>query len=84
VLEFRGSSIAIPRALDLASSRAPRIGSESALGRGRLAAVVILRGSVPEDELARLENFMCDALAVCTAPGPPLGTEPTPTLDAGG
>jgi hypothetical protein len=88
VLEFRGSSIAIPRALDLSSSPGPRFGSrsepggEAAAGRGRLAAVVILRGSLPEDELARLENFLCESLAVCEAPGPPLGVDPTP-LDGG-
>jgi len=76
VLEFRGSAIAIPRALDLSLS--PRIGRSEALaatGRGRVAAIVILRGSVPEDELARLENFLCRELAVCTAPGPPLGSD---------
>ena len=82
VLEFRGSSIAIPRALDL--SLAPRVGRSEAApatGRGRVAAIVILRGSVPEDELARLENFLCQELAVCTAPGPLLGSDPP--ADAG-
>jgi hypothetical protein len=87
VLEFRASSIAIPRALDLVSTAPPRIGQSRApggagsTGRGRVAAVVILQGSVPENELARLENFLCDALAVCQAPGPPLGTvePPEPT-----
>jgi len=76
VLEFRSSSIAIPRALDLSSTAQPiSVGSRgtatsrSATGRGRIAAVVILRGSIPEDELARLENFMCSALGVCAAPG---------------
>jgi hypothetical protein len=88
VLETRGSSIAIPRALDLAASRPPRIGGSIATGgvatgRGRVAAVVILRGSVPEDELARLENFLCEALAVCAAPGPPLSSEPPAPLDGG-
>jgi hypothetical protein len=76
VLEFRGSAIAIPRALDLSLS--PRIGRSEALaatGRGRVAAIVILRGSVPEDELARLENFLCRELAVCSAPGPELGSD---------
>jgi hypothetical protein len=86
VLEFRLSSIAIPRALDLSSASSPRIGSgdtrQAPTGRGRVAAVVILRGSVPEDELARLENFLCDALSVCAAPGPRLGTDPTP-VDGG-
>jgi hypothetical protein len=86
VLEFRGSSIAIPRALDLSSSAGPRFGwssdPEGATGRGRLAAVIILRGSLPEDELARLENFLCAALAVCEAPGPALGVDPAP-LDGG-
>jgi hypothetical protein len=83
VLEFRASSIAIPRALDLSASHAPifgkKSGSEEANGRGRVAAIVILRGSVPEDELARLENFLCQELAVCSAPG----TSPTTPLDAG-
>jgi hypothetical protein len=89
VLEVRGSSIAIQRALDLASSRPPRIGGHTvmdgvvATGRGRIAAVVILRGSVPEDELARLENFLCEALAVCAAPGPPLPGEPPEPVDGG-
>jgi hypothetical protein len=86
VLEFRQSSIAIPRALDLSSESSPRIGtsdtSGAPTGRGRVAAVIILRGSVPEDELARLENFLCEALSVCAAPGPRLGTEPTP-VDGG-
>jgi hypothetical protein len=41
-----------------------------------------LRGSLPEDELARLENFLCEALAVCEAPGPPLVVDPAP-LDGG-
>ena len=86
VLEFRQSSIAIPRALDLSSERSPRIGTsdvrQAPRGRGRVAAVIILRGSVPEDELARLENFLCDALSVCAAPGPRLGTDPTP-VDGG-
>jgi hypothetical protein len=80
VLEFRGSSIAIPRALDLSAARNPIIGgggaSGAATGRGKVAVVIALRGSVPEDELARLENFLCDALAVCAPPGPPLGTPP--------
>jgi hypothetical protein len=80
VLEFRGSSIAIPRALDLSAASTPLIGgggaSTAATGRGKVAVVIALRGSVPEDELARLENFLCAALAVCTAPGPPLGTPP--------
>ena len=82
VLEFRGSAIAIPRALDLSLS--PRVGRSEALsatGRGRVAAIVILRGSVPEDELARLENFLCRELAVCAAPGPPLGAS-APPVDA--
>jgi hypothetical protein len=86
VLEFRASSIAIPRALDLVSAAPPSIGrSRSARpgapsGRGRVAAVVMLQGSVPEDELARLENFLCDALATCEAPGlPPVpGAAPDP------
>jgi hypothetical protein len=86
VLEIRGSSIAIPRALDLSSPEGPRIGSSNAAaaatGRGRVAAVVILRGSVPEDELARLENFLCEELAVCNAPGPRLDT-PAPRIDGG-
>ena len=88
VLEFRGSSIAIPRALDL--SRAPRIGrsdAAAATGRGRVAAIVILRGSVPEDELARLENFLCQELSVCAAPSddPPSSDPPNddPPPDAG-
>lgn len=89
VLEIRGSSIAIPRALDLSSPEGPRIGRSSAsggvveAGRGRVAAVVILRGSVPEDELARLENFLCEALAVCSAPGPRLDTPAPVQLDGG-
>jgi hypothetical protein len=88
VLEFRGSSIAIPRALDLTSPSVPSIGSSvaggaagSAAGRGKVAVAIVLRGSVPEDELARLENFLCEALAVCTAPGPPLSAPPA--SDAG-
>jgi hypothetical protein len=80
VLEFRGSSIAIPRALDLSAAHTPIIGGAgvngAATGRGKVAVVIALRGSVPEDELARLENFLCEALAVCTAPGPPLGALP--------
>jgi hypothetical protein len=76
VLEFRGSSIAIPRALDLSSARPPRVGTRSTAagtsttGRGRIAAAILFRGAVPEDELARLENFLCEALAVCGAPVP--------------
>ncbi|MEY2929490.1 MAG: hypothetical protein RL033_239 [Pseudomonadota bacterium] len=76
VLEFRGSSIAIPRALDLSSARPPRVGARSTAagtsttGRGRIAAAILFRGAVPEDELARLENFLCQALAVCGAPTP--------------
>jgi hypothetical protein len=86
VLEFRGSSIAIPRALDLSSPL--RVGGSGSAqmagtGRGRIAAVIILRGSVPEDELARLETFLCEALDVCAAPGPRLGTEPPSPLDGG-
>lgn len=83
-LEFRGSSIAIPRLLDLSSPQ-PRIGGElngsgaTPAGRGRVAAVLILRGSVPEDELARLETFLCQSLAVC-APGRDPDAEPA---DAG-
>jgi hypothetical protein len=83
VLEFRGSSIAFPRVLDLSSTVPPLIGSKttsgapSATGRGRVAAVVVLRGSVPEEELLRLENFLCTELAVCAPPGPP------PVTDAG-
>jgi hypothetical protein len=80
VLEFRGSSIAIPQNLDLSSAPGPRFGwssdPEGATGRGRLAAVIIFRGSLPEDELARLENFLCESLAVCETPGPPLGVDP--------
>lgn len=73
-LEFRGSSIAIPRALDLSSGQPPRLGSRSSAagpsttGRGRIAAAILFRGAVPEDELARLETFLCTALAVCGAP----------------
>lgn len=76
-LEFRGSSIAIPRALDLGSGQPPRLGSRTspagprATGRGRIAAAVLFRGAVPEDELARLETFLCTALAVCGAPSTP-------------
>ncbi|MEO8177990.1 MAG: hypothetical protein ABI895_04065 [Deltaproteobacteria bacterium] len=87
VLEFRGSSIAFPRVLDLSSTAPPLIGSKttsggmSATGRGRVAAVVVLRGSVPEEELLRLENFLCTELAVCAAPAPPPG--PAPVTDAG-
>jgi hypothetical protein len=89
VLEIRGSSIAIPRALDLSSPEGPLIGRSSeptggaAPGRGRVAAVVILRGSIPEDELARLENFLCQELAVCNAPGPRLDTPPQQQVDGG-
>jgi hypothetical protein len=89
VLEFRGSSIAIPRALDLSSVTPPRIGGKTASSgavvgsRGRVAALVVLRGSVPEDELARLENFLCAALDVCAAPEPLPGTAPPRALDAG-
>jgi hypothetical protein len=89
VLEIRGSSIAIPRALDLSSPEGPLIGGSSDLngvatsGRGRVAAVVILRGSIPEDELARLENFLCQELAVCNAPGPRLDTPPPQQVDGG-
>jgi hypothetical protein len=88
VLEIRGSSIAIPRALDLSSPEGPLIGGSgepenvAATGRGRVAAVVILRGSVPEDELARLENFLCNELAVCNAPGPRLD-DPPQRVDGG-
>lgn len=91
VLEFRGSSVAIPRALDLASSAPPRIGGKTASGgavlgsRGRVAAVVVLRGSVPEDELARLENFFCTELAACTAPAlPPAPVPVAPALPRAG
>lgn len=75
VLEFRGSSVAIPRALDLSASPGVGRGAEGAPGGGRVAAVVILRGSVPEDELARLESFLCRELAVCAAPGPRSGSD---------
>jgi hypothetical protein len=84
VLEFRASSIAIPRALDLVSTAPPLVGRSRAAGaaavpgRGRVAAVVILQGSVPEDELARLETFLCEALAVCQAPEAPPGGVPPP------
>ncbi|HWO08988.1 MAG TPA: hypothetical protein VNN80_05895 [Polyangiaceae bacterium] len=77
VLEFRGSSIAIPRALDL--SLEPHFGrsdSTRATGRGRVAAIVVLRGSVPEDELARLETFLCQELAACAPPVEPPSSEP--------
>ncbi len=75
VLEARESSIAIPGTLDLSSgvSRATWLGrsddtSAAAPGNGRLAAVVILKDSVPAGELGRLEAFLCAALAVCAPP----------------
>lgn len=90
VLEFRGSSIAIPRALDLSSAQPPRVGSRSTAagtsttGRGRIAAAILFRGAVPEDELARLENFLCEALAVCGAPASatPIPVLPVPSIPA--
>ncbi len=86
VLEFRGSSIAIPRALDLSSGPPPRLGSRTSAagritsGRGRLAAAILFRGAVPEDELARLENFLCANLAVCGAPLAAQPSLPQPSL----
>jgi hypothetical protein len=89
VLEFRGSSIAMPRALDLSSPSGPRFGwsgepsSGPTPGRARLSAIIILQGSLPEDELARLETFLCEALAVCEAPGPRQVPDPPVPRDGG-
>ena len=53
--------------------------TRSSSSRGRVAAVVILKGAVSDEGLGQLETYLCNTLQVCTAPS----AEPIPPGSGG-